>query len=146
MKILVTWILLLTCFSVQADCQDEWLTYQSNTEKLLVYYSKGCYSGDLILSFTKKAAHRGANASEILFETECPTKKHNKMGEVVEFNCRKGGVSPLAGATYRFQRTKTTIKCDGIVSPYEDRAFICTKGCGKTTPQILMVSFGEGCA
>lgn len=111
-----------------------------------MHYSEGCYAGDLILSFFKKGAKRGANAIEIPFEHECPIKKHNKMGKVTEFSCRKGGVSPLAGATYRFQLMKTTIECDGVVSPDEVHAFICVKGCGRRTPQILIVPFGEGCA
>ena len=47
---------------------------------------------------------------EIPFEQECPDKKRNKSGEIVEFSCRKGGVSPLTGATYRQQEAQRRSK------------------------------------
>lgn len=146
MKNLAASILLLACSSAHADCQDEWLSYQSSTQQLSVIYKDGCYSGDLILSFSRDGAGRDAQAEQLLFDQECPAKKHNKMGEVVEFSCRKEGVSPLAGATYRFQLMKTTIECDGVVSPDEAHTFVCVKGCGKKTPRVLTVPFGEGCS
>lgn len=145
-KNLVALFFWLACFNAHADCQDEWIKYQSPTQQLSVTYSEGCYSGKLILSFFTKGGQRGAQIGEVPFDQECPAKKLDRKGDVVEFSCRKGGVSPLAGATYRFKLIKTTIECEGVVSPDEDHVFMCIKGCGRRTPQILLVPFGEGCA
>lgn len=146
MKNLAALIVLLSCSSAHADCQEEWLTFQSPTQQLSVRYEEGCYHGALILSYWREGTKQDAPSGEISFDQECPVKKRDKSGEVVEFSCRKNGVSPLAGATYRFKLMKTTIVCDGVVGPDEDHTFICVKGCGKKTPAILTVPFGEGCS
>ncbi len=146
MKNIFALSILLCCSSAHADCQDEWLYYGTPTRQLAVIYKDGCYHGDLILMYWSVEKGPPVPILEIPFEQECPDKKRDKSGEIVEFSCRKGGVSPLAGATYRFKLMKTTITCDGVVSPDEDHTFICVKGCGKTTPRILTVPFGEGCS
>lgn len=146
MKPLAALIFLLASSGARADCQDEWLIYHSPSQQLSVRYKDGCYSGDLILSFSAKSTAQGVQETELLFADECPVTKKDKVGGVVEFSCRKQGVSPLAGATYRFKRLSTTIECDGVVSPEEVPAFLCVKGCGKKTPPILFVPEGEGCA
>ena len=149
MKVIAVLIFLLGCFSAHADCQDEWLTYNSKTQWLSVAYSKGCYDGDLILSSSKKEPERPDTSESSIttpFGLECPIKKQDKNGEVIEFSCRKDGISPLAGATYRFKLIKTTIECDGVIEPDWDHTFICIKGCKPTTPKKLIVPFGEGCS
>lgn len=149
MKNIAALILLLTCLSAHADCQDEWLTYDSSTQRLSVAYSEGCYQGDLILLYSKKVAGKTGTSEQsvtIPFDRECPHTKQNKNGEIIEFSCRKDGASPLAGATYRFKLIKTTIECEGIVEPDFDHTFVCMKGCGPKTPKKLLVPFGEGCA
>lgn len=149
MKIITILILFLTCWKAHADCQDEWLTYSSSTQELSVAYSEGCYQGDLILSSSKKGPGWPDKKEHLIktdFNHECPLKKQDKNEEVIEFSCRKDGISPLAGATYRFKLEKTTIECDGVVEPDWNHVFICIKGCGPSTPKYLLVPFGEGCA
>ena len=82
----------------------------------------------------------------IPFDRECQPKIKGKNGETVEFSCRKDGVSPLAGATYRYKEFKTTIRCDDNDVPDIEHSFICISGCGPTTPKKLHVPFGEGCS
>lgn len=149
MKHIAALILFLACFSAHADCQDEWLTYNSPAQWLSVTYSQGCYQGDLVLSYSKEGPRRpgtGEHSIETPFNLECPLKKQDKNGEIIEFSCRKDGVSPLAGATYRFKLIKTSLECDGVVQPDWDHTFICIKGCGPKTPRKLFVPFGEGCS
>jgi len=145
-------MLMLVGSNAHADCQDEWLTHMSSTLYLSVGYSKGCYAGDLILNFSNfskngpRWPNSGSKLESIPFDRECTSKKKDKDGETIEFSCRKDGVSPLAGATYRFKLVKTTIQCDGIDEPDWDHIFICISGCGSTTPKKLKVPYGEGCA
>jgi len=149
MKNIAVLILLLAGLSAHADCQDDWLRYDSSTQWLSVAYSEGCYHGDLILSSSKKGPGWPDTSEHSIttpFDLECPLKKQNKEGETIEFSCRKDGMSPLAGATYRFKLIETTIECDGVVEPDWDHTFICIKGCGPTTPKKLFVPFGEGCS
>jgi hypothetical protein len=135
-----------------ADCQDSWLEHRSSTLYLSVEYSQGCYQGQLILNFSKFAKKEpqlpdpSLQSGSMPFDRECQSKKMSKDGATIEFSCRKDGVSPLAGATYRFKKFKTTIRCDGIDLPDFDHTFICIDGCGPTTPKRLKVPFGEGCS
>ncbi|MFZ2321335.1 MAG: hypothetical protein WAW12_15860 [Pseudomonas sp.] len=152
MKLVVILMLILFGSNSQADCQDEWLTYRSSELHLSASYSEGCYQGQLILGFSKPSEDgKGGSDSNfpsgsIPFDSECTTKEKDKEGETIEFSCRKEGVSPLAGATYRFKLVETTIECDGVVQPDWEHTFICISGCGPTTPKTLVVPYGEGCA
>jgi len=149
MKHIAALLLLLSSLSAHADCQDEWLTYNSSTQWLSVAYSEGCYQGDLILSYSEKGPgwpDTSEHSMTTPFDLECPLKKQGADGAIIEFSCRKDGISPLAGATYQFKLIKTTIECGGIVEPDWDHTFICIKDCGPTTPKKLIVPFGEGCA
>lgn len=152
MKHIAFLLLLFFDSYAHADCQDSWLEYRSSTLHLSADYSQSCYQGELILNFskfTKKGAQRpgtGWHSGSIPFDRECQSKKKNKDGETVEFSCRKDGVSPLAGATYRFKKFETTIRCDETDLPTLDYTFICISGCRSTTPKRLKVPFGEGCA
>lgn len=152
MKRIAVLMLMFAGSCAHADCQDSWLEHQSSTLFLSVDYSQGCYQGDLILKFskfTKKGPQRpdpNLHLKSIPFDRECPTKKTGKDGDTIEFSCRKDGVSPLAGATYRFKKFKTTIRCDGIKQPDFDYTFICISGCGPETPKRLEVPYGEGCS
>jgi len=152
MKHIIALMLLLVCSYTHADCQDEWLTYRSSTLYLSVSYSQGCYQGPLILNFSRFSKNGPQWPSPTLrlesipFDHECQSKKISKEGEIIDFSCRKDGTSPLAGATYRFKKFKTTIRCDGIDLPDFDHTFICISGCGPTTPQRLEVPYGEGCS
>lgn len=135
-----------------ADCQDTWLEYQSSTSNLSVDYSDGCYNGKLILNFVKKSINGpqlgdpNLHLESIPFDRECQTIRKDNNGEIVEFSCRKDGVSPLAGATYRYKEFKITIRCDDTDIPDTEHSFICISGCGPTTPKKLHVPFGEGCS
>ncbi len=152
MKCAAIFIMLFWCLNSQADCQDEWLTYRSSELQLSAGYSEGCYQGQLILSFSKPSEDgQGGSGSDstsgsIPFDSECATKKKNNEGETIEFSCRKDGVSPLAGATYRFKLVESTIQCDGVDQPDWEHTFICISGCKPTTPKKLVVPYGEGCA
>ena len=149
MKFFTIMIFSLTCLNAHADCQDEWLRYESPKQWLSVAYSEGCYQGDLILSAEKKVPGWPDKIGPSIttnFDKECPLTKQDKKGEMIEFSCRKDGISPLAGATYRFKITKTTIQCDGVAELDWDIAFICINNCGPTTPKKLSVLHGEGCA
>lgn len=147
-------VLMLMVFGsyAHADCQDFWLEHWSSTLYLSVGYSQGCYQGELILNFskfTKKGPQwpdPSLHLESIPFDRECQSKKTSKDGETIEFSCRKDGVSPLAGATYRFKTFKTTIQCDGIDLPDFDYTFVCVRGCGPTTPKRLEIPHGEGCS
>jgi hypothetical protein len=146
------WILMVAASYAHADCQESWLEYRSSTSYVSVDYSEGCYQGKLILNFSKvgktgpKRPDPSLHLKSIPFDRECRLKKKDSNGEVVEFSCRNDGVSPLAGATYRYKEFKTTIRCDGTDVPDIEHAFICVSGCGPTTPKKLHVPFGEGCA
>src|SRR3569623_24439 len=147
MRNIAALIFFLACFSAHADCQDEWLTYSSPTQWLSVAYSQGCYQGDLILSSSKEAPRwpgTGEHSIKTPFNLECPLKKQDKIGDIIQFSCRKDGVSPLAGATYRFKLIKTSMECGGVVEPYWDHTFICIKGCGSKTPKKLSAPPGAG--
>ena len=152
MKLIAFLMLLFVGSYAHADCQDSWLGHRSSTLYLSVIYSKGCYEGDLILEFSKyskngpKWPSPNVRLESIPFERECGSSKKNKTGEVVEFSCRNDGVSPLAGATYRYKQVKTTRRCDGIDEPDWDLSFVCISGCGLTTPKKLEVRHGEGCS
>jgi hypothetical protein len=152
MKRIALSLLMFTSSHVIADCQDDWLTYPSPTLYLSVIYSLGCYQGDLVINFLRPSKNGPRQPSQkslpesILFDRECPSQKKNKFGEIIEFSCSSDGVTPLAGATYRFKQVKTTIRCDGIDEPDWDLSFRCISGCGRTTPKKLRVSHGEGCA
>ena len=145
-------MLILLSANSQADCQDQWLTYSSSELDLSAGYSEGCYQGQLILSFSKPSedgkggADSNVKSGSVPFDSECTTKEKDKDGETIEFSCRKEGVSPLAGATYRFKLVETTIECDGVVQQNFEHTFICISGCGPTTPKTLIVPYGEGCA
>lgn len=137
--------------SAHADCQESWLEYRSPTVFLSAIYSGGCYQGPLILHFSKRSRYAsrrppGMPVESTPFDRECQSKRKNENGETIEFSCRKEGVSPLAGATYRFKLTKTTIECDGVKAPDWAHTFRCIKGCKPATPKRLEVPFGEGCA
>ena len=132
-----------------ADCQDEWLSFHSSSLYLSVGYSLGCYQGERIINFSKipkNGPKWPLPLKSMPFDQECLPKKKDKAGEILEFICRKDGESPLAGATYRFKQVRTTMRCDGIDMPDWDLSFICTKGCGPTTPKRLWVVHGEGCS
>jgi hypothetical protein len=152
MKNIAALILMFAASHAHADCQDSWLEYRSSTLYVSVDYSDGCYHGELILNFSKipkkgpKWPDPSLHLESIPFDRECRSRKKGNNGEVVEFSCRKDGVSPLAGATYRYKEFKTTIQCEGTDVPDIEHAFICTSGCGSTTPKRLHVPFGEGCA
>lgn len=152
MKRVAALILMLVGSNAHADCQDFWFEHWSRTLYLSVSYSQGCYHGELVLNFSKFSENGprwpdpSLRLKSIPFDRECRSKKKNKDGETIEFSCRKDGVSPLAGATYRFKLIKTTIQCDGIDLPDWDHTFVCISGCGSTTPKRLAVPFGEGCA
>jgi hypothetical protein len=152
MKRIAAFLTMIFGSYAHADCQDFWLQYRSSTLHLSVEYSQACYHGELILNFskfTKNGAQRPdsiEHLESIPFDRECQSKKKNKDGETVEFSCRKDGISPLAGATYRFKRFETTIRCDGVDLPAFDHTFICINGCGATTPKRLDVPYGEGCS
>ena len=103
MKFFTIMIFSLTCLNAHADCQDEWLRYESPKQWLSVAYSEGCYQGDLILSAEKKVPGWPDKIGPSIttnFDKECPLTKQDKKGEMIEFSCRKDGISPLAGATY----------------------------------------------
>lgn len=150
MKHAAAWILLFAAPYAHADCQESWLEYRSSTSYVSVDYSEGCYEGRLILKFFEFPENKRPDPSfpwkSIPFDRECQVKKKDTEGEAVEFICRKDGVSPLAGATYRYKEFKTTIRCDGIDLPDTEHTFICIRGCGPTTPKKLHVPYGEGCA
>jgi len=149
MKRIATLMIMFASSYAIADCQDDWLTYSSSTLSLSVAYSRGCYEGDLTIHFWKNGPRRPSpelRPESILFDRECSSKKKDKAGETIEFSCRGDGVTPLAGATYRYKKVKTTIRCDGIDEPDWDLSFRCIRGCGPTTPKKLRVSHGEGCA
>lgn len=152
MKRVAALMLMFVGSYAHADCQDSWLEHQSSTLYMSVRYSQGCYEGELILEFSKLSKNGprwpspNLRLESIPFDRECRTKKRNKDGETMEFSCRNDGVSPLAGATYRFKLIKTTIQCNGIDLPDWDHTFICIRGCGPTTPKRLEVPFGEGCS
>lgn len=152
MKLVAILILIFVALNAHADCQDQWFTHRSSTLYLSVSYSEGCYTGDLILEFSKFSKNGPSwpdpslKLESIPFVRECTVTKKNEDGETIEFNCRKDGVSPLAGATYRFKLVETTFKCEGKVEKGWNRTFLCTSGCGPTTPKELEVVFGEGCA
>ena len=152
MKRAAALILMFAGAYAHADCQDFWLEYHSSTLYLSVEYSEGCYQGELKLNFSKFSSKNpqwpspNSHFASIPFNRECQSKRRNKDGKTIEFSCRKDGVSPLAGATYRFKKVKTTIRCDGIDEPDLDLSFRCIRGCGSATPQRLVVPHGEGCS
>jgi len=152
MKHLVALILIFVSSYVHADCQDTWLEYQSSTLYLSVDYSNGCYHGNLVINYAKLSRNGPQLGDEKLhteslsFDSECQTKRKDRNGEVIEFSCRKNGVSPLAGTTYRYKQFKTTIQCDGVTEPDIERSFICIRGCGSNKPKKLHMPWGEGCA
>lgn len=152
MKRVIAFIFMFVGAYAHADCQESWLEHRSSTLQLSVRYSEGCYQGQLILEFSKLSKNGPHSPSpwdglkSIPFDRECRSKKKNKEGETIEFSCRSDGISPLAGATYRFKLLKTTIQCDGVDYPDWDHTFICTSGCRPTTPKRLEVPFGEGCS
>ena len=145
-------LLLLAGSYAHADCQDFWLEHHSSTLYLSVGYSEGCYQGERILKFSKlsNTGPRWPSPSLRLestpFDRECPSGKRDKGGNTIEFSCRKDGVSPLAGATYRYKQVKTTMRCNGVDEPDWDLSFICIRGCGPATPRRLWVIHGEGCS
>ena len=149
MKRIATLMIMFASPYAIADCQDNWLTYSSSTVFLSVAYSQGCYEGDLTIHFWKKGPRPPSSelrSESFLFDRECSSKKKDKDGETIEFSCRSDGVTPLAGATYRYKIVKTTIRCNGIDEPDWDRSFRCIRGCGPATPKKLRVSHGEGCS
>lgn len=152
MKHVAALLLMLVGSNAHADCQDSWLEHWSPMLYLSVSYSQGCYQGELELNFSKFSANGpqwpdpSLRLETIPFDRECQPKKKDKNGETVEFSCRKDGVSPLAGATYRYKEFKTTIRCDDTDVPDIEHSFICISGCGLTTPKKLHVPFGEGCS
>ncbi|NOT18885.1 MAG: hypothetical protein HOP24_01235 [Sideroxydans sp.] len=152
MKRFVALILMFVSSYAHADCQESWLEHSSSTLYLSVDYSEGCYQGKLILNYAKLSKNGpqlgdpNLHLESIPFDRECQPTKKGKNGETVEFSCRKDGVSPLAGATYRYKLVKTTIQCDGVDVPDWEHLFICTSGCGPTTPKTLVVPYGEGCS
>lgn len=143
MKLIAMLVAMLAAPLAYADCQDTWLTYNSPTLSLSVDYSEGCYQGEKRINFSKPSKKSRMNT--VSFNSECSSGKMED-GEIIEFSCRKDGVSPLAGATYRFKKIKTTIRCDGVDSPNWEMSFSCISGCGATTPKRLMVEYGEGCS
>lgn len=151
-KILCTLMFLFLSPQAKADCQDYWFTYHSATLDLHVIYSEFCYQGKLLLQFTRYTPDintRQAKASEMVslpFDEECPTQKKHKDGGVLEFTCKKDGISPLAGATFRYKKFKTSLVCDGVEIPDIEPAFVCVKGCKPSTPKKLVIPVGEGCA
>jgi hypothetical protein len=152
MKIVALLILIFFARHTHADCQDEWITHRSSTLYLSVSYSEGCYAGELTLNFSRfpKSGPSWPDPSlkltSIPFVRECTVKEKNEEGETIEFSCRKDGVSPLAGATYRFKLVETTFRCEGKVEKGWNHTFLCTSGCQPTTPKTLEVLHGEGCA
>lgn len=152
MKLTAMLVAILAAPFAHADCQDTWLISSSPTLSLSVDYSEGCYQGVLKINFSKPSkvdTHYPSSESRmntVSFDSECRSRKKGKDGETIEFSCRNDGVSPLAGATYRFKQVKTTIRCDGIDEPDWDLSFICISGCGPTTPKRLEVQHGEGCS
>jgi len=151
MKCFAALLLMLVGSSAHADCQESWLEYSSPTLSLHAIYSGGCYDGPLILEFSQHSRHRplpptAMPVQSIPFDRECQLGKKDENGETIAFSCRKDGVSPLAGATYRFKLIKTTIVCDGVKEPDWAHTFVCVKGCKPATPKRLEVPFGEGCA
>lgn len=152
MKRIAALILMFVGSNAHADCQDHWLIHWSSTLYLSVSYSQGCYQGELMLNFSKFSKNgprwpdRSLRLESIPFNRECQPKRKDKNGEIIEFSCRNNGVSPLAGATYRYKQSQTTIRCDGIDEPDWDLSFICVNGCGPTTPKRLEVPHGEGCS
>ena len=91
MKYFSTSMLFLICLNAHADCQDEWLTFDSPKQQLSVVYSKGCYEGDLIISSATKGPDwpdKSEHSITAAFNDECPFTKKDKNGEVIEFSCR----------------------------------------------------------
>lgn len=151
-KTLCALFFLMLGTQAKADCQDSWLEYHSNKLILSVVYSEGCYQGEMLLQFTHfsgSSVKRGEQTSEMKslpFDQECTASKKLKNGDTVEFTCRKNGVSPLAGATFRYRKFKTSLSCEGVELPDIEHAFVCIKGCKRDTPRKLIIQVGEGCA
>jgi hypothetical protein len=152
MKLSAILILMFVGSNAIADCQDEWFWYRSSELNLSASYSEGCYQGQLILSFWKPSedgqgrSDPNFSSGSTSFDSECSITETGKNGEIIEFSCRKDGISPLAGAIYRSKLIETTIECDGVVDLDWDHTFICISGCGPKTPERLEVPFGEGCS
>lgn len=152
MKRLVFVMLMFVGGYAHADCQESWLEHQSPTLYMSVEYSGGCYQGPLVIHYARFSRHDPKRRSPdfpiltVDFDRECRSGPKNEDGDVIEFSCRKDGVSPMAGATYRFRLVQTTIECEGIKSVDWSHTFFCVKGCGPATPRRLEVPFGEGCA
>lgn len=146
-------LMLIAIFAISyahADCLDTWLTYRSSTLSLSIDYSEGCYNGELMVSFStfskndlrqRSSQPRGVS---VPFDRECTSSKAIKDGEPIEFNCRLDGVTPLAGATYRYKVVKPKYRCEDGSAPLPDRSFICIRGCAPAVPRRLEVQYSEG--
>jgi hypothetical protein len=152
MKLLLALLVMVAAPHARADCQDYLFEHSSAELYLAAEYSQGCYAGEVIIKYAKLSQRRpqrfspGVQMKSVPFVRECPSRKKSKEGDIVEFRCRKDGVTPLAGATYRFTEEKTTMECDGAEVPDVDFIFVCIRGCKPTTPQMLWIPHGEGCS
>ena len=90
--------------------------------------------------FVIAVTDRGAETTsrEFLLSKECP-EWHPSFGSAqLRFSCLSGGLSPLAGATYRFEVSKKLDDCRE-----RTRLYRCVAGCGpqRVPSQIKMLHY-----
>ena len=95
------------------------------------FYDPRVNTGELIFVDEKTDADDdyGEKGIPVPFSSECKASK-------MQIVCRRGGVTPLAGATYRLTLDGTPT-CPG--DRYEER-FTCIQGCTPITPRYLKVA------
>lgn len=113
----------MICSTVtRADCDDSGITFHEKNYS--IYISQDCYVYKQIEYINPKG-----KSISIPFATECKSKDHI-------ISCRKHGITPLAGATYK--------QVDYGKSNYESsryrvgdplHRYECIKGCSVSTPK-----------
>lgn len=143
MRALILLCLALAPYSVQAGC-DALGGYSDKT--LVVDISSNDCTTDLLISFGPRAADGSideARRKRFRFEDECTARASKDGYAFGSFACRRGGSTPLAGATYRRSVVGSTRQmCGGGGEPeWEDVqpkvVYRCVKGCGKGAPALI---------
>lgn len=127
--------------TVTANCPSDWLS--ANTSSLILdVANEGDCHGQLLIRWQTKTWVASENASKVgrliavPFDQKCSLR--SKEGQVVEFACRRGGQTPLSGATFKRMRVADYVcDIDGKTRRIPAYQYKCIRGCNGDVPKTL---------
>jgi len=124
----VLFLLLMLCaVTARAGCD---YIAELHTDKFDIEISDGGCAGDTMITY--KIGKNKTNS--VPFYKECTMEELGRW-----FSCRKNGISPLAGATYKLVEHGKSSVCNlpDENTPYPTYRYVCVKGCNTSVPRHL---------